>query len=259
MLVHDEVRTALDAGRPVVALESTIIAHGLPRPDNLARRAGDRGRRARARRGAGDDRDPRRRGAGRARRRRARGARRRPTTSPSAACATSRRCSPAAATARRPSPPPRTSPSAPASACSPPAGSAASTAARARRSTSRPTSARSRASAICVVCAGVKSILDVPATLERLETLNVTVLGYRTDTFPALLSHRLRAAGAVAGRLARARPRRCCARATALGAPGGGRGREPARTSSSTRSCTTACCARASRRRPRQGITRHAT
>ncbi|HWK25914.1 MAG TPA: pseudouridine-5'-phosphate glycosidase [Solirubrobacter sp.] len=38
---------------------------------------------------------------------------------------------------------------------------------------------------ICVVCAGVKSILDVPATLERLETLNVTVLGYRTDTFPA--------------------------------------------------------------------------
>ena len=38
---------------------------------------------------------------------------------------------------------------------------------------------------ICVVCAGVKSILDIPATLERLETLNVTVLGYGTDTFPA--------------------------------------------------------------------------
>jgi pseudouridylate synthase len=37
---------------------------------------------------------------------------------------------------------------------------------------------------IVVVCAGVKSILDVAATLERLETLNVTVLGYRTDTFP---------------------------------------------------------------------------
>src|SRR4051812_8055560 len=35
MLVHEEVRTALDEGRPVVALESTIIAHGLPRPDNL--------------------------------------------------------------------------------------------------------------------------------------------------------------------------------------------------------------------------------
>jgi pseudouridine-5'-phosphate glycosidase len=33
------------------------------------------------------------------------------------------------------------------------------------------------------VCAGVKSILDVGATLERLETLNVTVLGYGTDRF----------------------------------------------------------------------------
>ena len=37
---------------------------------------------------------------------------------------------------------------------------------------------------IAVVCAGVKSILDVAATLERLETLNVAVLGYRTDAFP---------------------------------------------------------------------------
>jgi pseudouridine-5'-phosphate glycosidase len=37
---------------------------------------------------------------------------------------------------------------------------------------------------IVVVCAGVKSILDVGATLERLETLNVTVVGYRTDSFP---------------------------------------------------------------------------
>ncbi len=37
---------------------------------------------------------------------------------------------------------------------------------------------------VTVVCAGVKSILDVPATLERLESLSVTVLGFRTDTFP---------------------------------------------------------------------------
>jgi pseudouridine-5'-phosphate glycosidase len=37
---------------------------------------------------------------------------------------------------------------------------------------------------ITVVCAGVKSILDVAATLERLETLGVTVLGYRTTAFP---------------------------------------------------------------------------
>jgi pseudouridine-5'-phosphate glycosidase len=37
---------------------------------------------------------------------------------------------------------------------------------------------------VLVVCAGVKSILDVGATLERLETLGVGVLGYRTDRFP---------------------------------------------------------------------------
>jgi len=38
--------------------------------------------------------------------------------------------------------------------------------------------------AVTVVCAGVKSILDVPATLQRLETLNVGVVGYRTREFP---------------------------------------------------------------------------
>jgi len=39
-------------------------------------------------------------------------------------------------------------------------------------------------SPIAVVCAGVKSILDVGATLERLETLGVSVVGYRTNRFP---------------------------------------------------------------------------
>jgi len=37
---------------------------------------------------------------------------------------------------------------------------------------------------VTIVCSGVKSILDVGATLERLETLNVCVLGYGTDRFP---------------------------------------------------------------------------
>ena len=37
---------------------------------------------------------------------------------------------------------------------------------------------------IVIVCAGVKSILDVPGTLERLETYAVPVLGYRTNKFP---------------------------------------------------------------------------
>ncbi len=38
--------------------------------------------------------------------------------------------------------------------------------------------------AIIVVCAGVKSLLDISATLERLESLNVAVAGYRTNRFP---------------------------------------------------------------------------
>jgi pseudouridine-5'-phosphate glycosidase len=38
---------------------------------------------------------------------------------------------------------------------------------------------------ITVVSAGVKSILDIPATLERLETLSIAVVGYRTSKFPA--------------------------------------------------------------------------
>jgi len=39
-----------------------------------------------------------------------------------------------------------------------------------------------------VVCAGAKSILDLPATLEYLETMAVPVVGYQTDSFPAFFS-----------------------------------------------------------------------
>jgi pseudouridine-5'-phosphate glycosidase len=39
-----------------------------------------------------------------------------------------------------------------------------------------------------VVCAGAKSILDLRATLERLETLGVTVVGYRTDELPGFFT-----------------------------------------------------------------------
>ena len=38
---------------------------------------------------------------------------------------------------------------------------------------------------VLVVCAGAKSILHLPRTLEILETLGVPVVGYRTDAFPA--------------------------------------------------------------------------
>lgn len=41
-----------------------------------------------------------------------------------------------------------------------------------------------------VVCAGAKSILDLPATIERLETLGIPVIGYGTDEFPAFFSAR---------------------------------------------------------------------
>ena len=41
---------------------------------------------------------------------------------------------------------------------------------------------------MAVICSGVKSILDVPATLDALETRGVAVVGYRTDTFPAFTS-----------------------------------------------------------------------
>lgn len=41
---------------------------------------------------------------------------------------------------------------------------------------------------VAVVSAGVKAILDIPKTLEYLETMGVPVLGYRTDAFPAFYS-----------------------------------------------------------------------
>jgi pseudouridine-5'-phosphate glycosidase len=41
---------------------------------------------------------------------------------------------------------------------------------------------------VLLVCAGAKAILDLPATLEQLETLGVPVIGYQTDNFPAFYS-----------------------------------------------------------------------
>jgi len=59
---------------------------------------------------------------------------------------------------------------------------------------------------ITVVCAGVKSILDVGATLERLETLSIGLVGYRTTSFPGFyltdsgftLEHRVDSADEIA-------------------------------------------------------------
>ncbi len=41
---------------------------------------------------------------------------------------------------------------------------------------------------IVVVCSGAKSVLDVPATFERLETLGITVIGFRTDEVPGFFT-----------------------------------------------------------------------
>jgi pseudouridine-5'-phosphate glycosidase len=41
---------------------------------------------------------------------------------------------------------------------------------------------------VITVCAGAKAILNLPATLERLETLGVTVLGFGTDEFPGFFT-----------------------------------------------------------------------
>ena len=182
--VAPEVADALASGGAVVALESTIISHGLPRPDNL-RIAREIEAAVRAegavpatiavvdgevRVGLDDDaletdRAGRRRGEGqRARPGRGRRPRRQ------------RRHHRRGHRARWPT--------GPASGCSPPAGLGG---VHRGASTSFDESADLGTlgrTGITVVCAGVKSILDVGATLERLESLGVTVVGMGTDRFP---------------------------------------------------------------------------
>jgi pseudouridine-5'-phosphate glycosidase len=43
---------------------------------------------------------------------------------------------------------------------------------------------------VCVICAGAKSILDLPRTLEYLETKGVPVIGYQTDELPAFFTRK---------------------------------------------------------------------
>jgi len=180
---HPEVARALDQARPVVALESTLLAHGLPRPSNLetGRELEDVVRRngavpatvavldGVAHVGLTDDQLER-------------------ICSDPDLAKLSLRDVPVAAGLRRSG-----------------ATTVASTAALAQaagisvfatgglggvhrgaqdsfdESADLAVLARTR---IVVVCAGVKSILDVPATLQRLESLSVPVIGYRTLAFP---------------------------------------------------------------------------
>ncbi|MFC5800573.1 pseudouridine-5'-phosphate glycosidase [Streptomyces formicae] len=183
LLLSEEVREALETRRPVVALESTIIAHGLPRPRNLA---------------VAEELESlvRSGGAvpatiavldGRAHVGLDKGQLERVATDPDVRKLGHRDLAPALA------------------AGASGATTVSATAFLASRAgvrvfatgglggvhrewaTTQDESADLRLLArtrITVVCAGVKSILDVPATLQRLETLGVGILGYGTDRFP---------------------------------------------------------------------------
>jgi pseudouridine-5'-phosphate glycosidase len=187
--VSGEIREALAAGRPVVALESTLIAHGLPWPTNLE--TADAAERAVRECGATPGTIAVWQG--------------RPTIGLSAhqvnqlACATdvmkaSRRDLATAVAQKR----------------------TAATTVAATMYLARVAGIRVFATggiggvhrnalqtfdisadlvelartAVLVVCAGAKSILDVPRTLEILEMLSVPVIGYGTDDFPAFYVRR---------------------------------------------------------------------
>jgi pseudouridylate synthase len=181
--VHPRVSDALNAGGPVVALESTIVAHGLPRPDNLTV-ARDVEQEVRAHGaepatigmidgqiwvGLDDDQLA-------------------TLATADDVAKLSVRDLPVSAAAGGHGATTVASTSAIAASVGIPVfatGGLGGVHRDANRtfdeSADLTTLARTR---IAVVCAGVKSILDVPATLERLETLGVTVLGYQTTHFP---------------------------------------------------------------------------
>ncbi|GIH10923.1 pseudouridine-5'-phosphate glycosidase [Rhizocola hellebori] len=181
--LSDEVRSALTGGRPLVALESTIISHGLPQPDNLRiareieQTVRDHGAVPATIGMVGgvirvglDDADLTRL-----------------ATQPDVAKLSVRDLAVAAASGAT-----GATTVASTSAIAAAAGIAVFAtgglggvhryaAQTFDESADLVTLARTP---IAVVCAGVKSILDVAATLERLETLGVAVAGYRTKRFP---------------------------------------------------------------------------
>ena len=183
MRIRPEVSDALAAGRPVVALESTIISHGLPRPDNLrvAREIEDAVRSGGAvpatiaiiggepHVGLDDD----------AMRRIAEGTEVVKVSVRDVAVLAARAGDGATTVAS-------TAHLAAAAGITVFATGGLGGVHRGARDSwdeSADLTTLSR-TGVLVICAGVKSILDVAATLERLETLNVGVIGYRTDRFP---------------------------------------------------------------------------
>jgi pseudouridine-5'-phosphate glycosidase len=183
VLVHDEVRDALAAGRAVVALESTIISHGLPRPDNarLAREFEEAVRNGgavpatvavidgQARVGLDDaalDRLANDEGAVKVSVRELAAVAARGGVGSTTVASTAHLAALAGITVFA-------------------TGGLGGVHRGAQDTFDESADLTTLAdTGVLVVCAGVKSILDVGATLERLETLGVGVLGYRTDRFP---------------------------------------------------------------------------
>ncbi len=183
MHVHPEISEALAAGRPIVALESTIISHGLPRPDNLrvareieaAVRSGGAVPATIAMIGG----EPHIGLDDAALRRIAEGDTVIKVSVRDVAVLAARRgdgATTVAATAHLAS-------AAGITVFATGGLGGVHRGARDSWDESADLMALSR-TGVLVVCAGVKSILDVGATLERLESLNVGVIGYRTDRFP---------------------------------------------------------------------------
>ena len=184
--VSDEVRETLAAGQPVVALETTLVAHGFPAPQGVEV-------------GLASERRVREAGAvpatigvldGQIRVGPTEGELHRFTPE-------ARKCGPAtsrprrcrASSAGRPSAARSRSPARSGSGSWGPAGSAACTAAgRSLRRLGRPRRARTDGGARRLVRDQV--LLDVPSTAELLETLGVPVLGFRTDELPLFYAAR---------------------------------------------------------------------
>ncbi|WP_320772785.1 pseudouridine-5'-phosphate glycosidase [Streptomyces sp. CRN 30] len=183
LMVSEEVREAVDSGRPVVALESTIIAHGLPRPRNLqvARDLEETVRQEGAvpatiavldgRPQVGVGKEQLERIANEDGMRKL-GHRDLPLAVASGASGATTVSATAALAARA---------GIRVFATGGLGGVHREWTVTQDESADLGLLARTR---VTVVCAGVKSILDVPATLQRLETLGITVAGYGTDRFP---------------------------------------------------------------------------
>jgi pseudouridine-5'-phosphate glycosidase len=183
LAVRDDVREAVEAGRPVVALESTLISHGLPHPDNIeVARESERLIRAEgavpatvgvisgtAKVGLDDAELELMATAGGVEKLSARDL-------PVAAAKGIHGATTVAATAHL---------AALAGIRLFATGGLGGVHRGARESwdVSADLAALTR-TPVAVVCSGVKSILDVPATLEYLETAGVPVVGYRTRRFP---------------------------------------------------------------------------